>query len=75
MSMEDIRAMRSIEQEFSEAGYRLPEVARVWNVSIKTARKIVSSGQVAHIRIGRGIRVPVEEAKRLLSEGYHPAKN
>jgi excisionase family DNA binding protein len=59
---------------FSEAGYRLPEVARIWNVSVKTARKIVSSGRVAHIRIGRGIRVPVEEANRLLDEGYRPAK-
>ncbi len=57
-----------------EAGYRLHELARVWNVSVKTARGIVSSGRVAHIRIGRGIRVPVEEANRLIMEGYRPAR-
>jgi Helix-turn-helix domain len=60
--------------QFHEAGYRLRELARVWNVSVKTARNIVNSGRVAHIRIGRGIRVPVEEANRLLVEGYRPAR-
>lgn len=61
--------------QIHEAGYRLKELARVWNVSVKTARQIVASGRVGHTRIGRGIRVPVEEANRLISENFHAAKS
>lgn len=55
--------------------YRLEAAARRWNISVKTARAWVSQGRVAHVRVGRGIRVPLSEINRVIEEGYRPARD
>lgn len=52
--------------------YRLPEAAKRWNVSVKTARTWVAQGRVAYCRLGRGIRVPLSEVERIIADGYRP---
>ena len=55
--------------------YRINAAAKRWNVAEKTARVWISQGRVAHVRVGRGIRVPLSEVDRIIAEGYRPAKN
>jgi excisionase family DNA binding protein len=42
------------------------ELAAALQVSVRTVRRMIARGEVRAIRFGRSVRVPVDEAKRLL---------
>jgi len=50
------------------------QAAREWNVSDPTVRSWIGSRKVAVIRLGRSIRIPATEVRRLLENGYQPAE-
>jgi excisionase family DNA binding protein len=42
------------------------DLAAALQVSVRTVRRMMARGEVRAIRFGRSVRVPVDEAKRLL---------
>lgn len=53
---------------------RIREFADRANIAEKTARTWVSEGRISHVRLGRSIRIPLEELNRLVSEGTRAAR-
>ncbi len=43
---------------------RLTTLAKRWDVSVKTLRRAIWSGQLKAVRMGKLVLVPVEEAER-----------
>lgn len=54
---------------------RIPEAARRLNVAPKTIRTWVAQRKIAHVRLGRNIRIEVSEIERIIEAGYMPAKH
>lgn|ERR1035437_223951 len=52
---------------------KVPEVAILLNVSVKTTWKIVYSGKVDVVRIGRAVRIPEDSVDKLIDDGTIPA--
>jgi excisionase family DNA binding protein len=52
----------------------IDEAADDFGVSRHTVRAWVGQGKIGHIRLGRCIRIPASEIRRLLDEGFRPAR-
>jgi excisionase family DNA binding protein len=50
------------------------EAADELNVSKFTVRAWFYQRKIAHIRLGRCVRIPASEIRRLLEEGFCPAR-
>jgi excisionase family DNA binding protein len=50
------------------------DVAAALNVSTKTVRRLISSGRVESVRVGRSVRVSVEALERFLAGGREAQK-
>lgn len=44
------------------------------NLSIHTVRAWIAQRRIAHVRLGRAIRIPVSEIQRLLNSGLTPVR-
>lgn len=42
------------------------------NVSVSTIRAWIAQRKIGFVRLGRAVRVPAEEIRRLLEEGFVP---
>ena len=42
------------------------DLANALQVSVRTIRRMIAAGEVRVIRLGRSVRVPMEEANRIL---------
>ncbi len=51
----------------------VPEAAATLNLSVHTVRAWIATRRIAHVRLGRSIRVPVSEIGRLFESGFVPA--
>ena len=49
------------------------QAAEELNLSKATIRAWVSQRRLGHVRLGRAIRIPVAEIRRVLEAGYVPA--
>lgn len=54
--------------------YRVPGFARALDIAQKTAWAMIASQRIAVVRIGRSVRIPASEVRRLISEGTTPAR-
>jgi excisionase family DNA binding protein len=50
------------------------EAATELNLSRATIRAWIAQRRLGHIRLGRAIRVPADEIRRVLEAGYVPAE-
>ena len=50
------------------------EAAKALNMSKSTVRYWVAARRLGHIRLGRAIRIPDAEIRRLLEAGFVPAE-
>lgn len=50
---------------FTKAYYRPDEIAQLFSLSKRTIYRLIHSRKLTAIRVGRSIRVPREELKRL----------
>jgi excisionase family DNA binding protein len=48
----------------------VPQAAEALNVKPVTVRAWIAQGRLAHIKLGRSVRIPVSEIERLLRDGY-----
>jgi excisionase family DNA binding protein len=46
------------------------ELSNIVGVSRQLISKAVKSGKIKAIKVGKNYRVPIEEAKRILKEGF-----
>ena len=52
------------------------QAAEELNLSPATIRAWIAQRRLGHVRLGRAIRIPAEEVRRLLEAGYvPPARN
>lgn len=49
------------------------QAAEELNLSRATIRAWVAQRRLGHVRLGRAIRIPAEEIRRMLEAGYVPA--
>lgn len=49
------------------------QAAKELNLSKATIRSWVAQRRLAHVRLGRAVRIPAEEIRRVLQAGYVPA--
>ena len=50
------------------------EAAHELSLSIHTVRAWVAQRRIAHVRLGRAIRIPASEIRRVLQAGLRPAQ-
>ena len=50
----------------------IPETARELNLSPTTIRAWVGQRRIGFVRLGRSIRIPASEIRRMLEHGYVP---
>ena len=50
----------------------VPEFAELVALKPATIRRKILERQVAFVKIGRSVRLPIEEAHRLIREGFRP---
>lgn len=55
--------------------YTVPEFAAELRLSIACVRAWTRKRRIAVLRAGRPVRIPVEEAERIVQEGFRPAVN
>jgi excisionase family DNA binding protein len=53
---------------------RVEEAAQLLNVKSSTIRAWIARRRIGSVRLGRSIRVPLEEADRLIAQGTIPAR-
>ena len=56
-----------------EPPVRVAKAAADLGLSIHTIRAWIAQRRIAHVRLGRSIRIPASEIKRLLEAGLTPA--
>jgi excisionase family DNA binding protein len=57
----------------TEAPRTVEQAATDLNLSVYTIRAWIARRKIAHVRLGRAVRVPVAEIQRLLEQGSVPA--
>ena len=50
------------------------ESAQELGLSVHTVRAWIAQRRIAHVRLGRAIRIPESEIRRLLQAGLRPAR-
>lgn len=53
----------------------IPETGDALTLKNKTIRAWIAQRRIGCVRLGRSIRVPLSEVKRLINEGSTPAKD
>ena len=53
----------------------IPEFAAALNISTACARRWVLKRKIAVVKLGRLVRIPESEVRRLVSVGLRPARN
>jgi excisionase family DNA binding protein len=59
----------------AEKKYPVPEVAKILGIAEKTVRKKILEGELGVYRIGTCVRVGENELRRVLEQGFTPARN
>lgn len=57
-----------------EPPLRVATAAAALGLSIHTIRAWIFQRRIAHVRLGRSIRIPASEIRRLLEAGHTPAE-
>ncbi len=60
-------------REFGEPLLTVGEVAQLMRVSNMTVYRLVNSGQLAAVRVGRGYRIREDDVRRYLEQRYMDA--
>ena len=60
------------ESNVNEVLWRVPGFAKALGVTEACVRRWLLTRQLAYIKLGRLIRIPDSERRRLLEEGFHP---
>jgi excisionase family DNA binding protein len=55
--------------------FRVPELAALWNVSPAHVWKLIYSGELGSVLLGRSRRIPAECADAFIRAGMCPAKD
>jgi len=50
------------------------EFAEALGVTVSCTRRWLLEGKIAKVKLGRLVRIPVEECDRLISEGFSPVR-
>jgi excisionase family DNA binding protein len=58
----------------TRAPLTIPEAAQALALSIHTLRTWIANRRLAHIKLGRSVRIPQHEIDRLLDGGLVPAR-
>lgn len=54
---------------------RVSEVAHRLGLRESTIRRRILEKQIGYVKVGRAVRIPVEEVNLLISQGYRPPVN
>jgi excisionase family DNA binding protein len=65
---------RRLTRESAERPRTIAEAATELGLSVHTIRTWVTARRLAHIRLGRAIRIPAAEIKRVIDENTVPAR-
>jgi excisionase family DNA binding protein len=57
-----------------EPPVKVEKAARDLGVSVHTIRAWIAQRRIGHVRLGRSVRIPSSEIRRLLEEGFVPAR-
>lgn len=60
-------------KQISEKLLSVAEAEEITGRKAATWRKDIRTKRVASVRIGRQVRIPLEEIERLIREGYSPS--
>lgn len=60
--------------DINEKKYTVPETAAIFAKSTKAIWNAVAAGDIAVYRIGRSVRIGESEIRRILEEGFQPAR-
>jgi len=52
----------------------IPEFAAALGVTPACIRRWLLERKIAHVKVGRLVRIPAEELDRIIAEGFRPAK-
>jgi excisionase family DNA binding protein len=55
--------------------YRVHEAARPLGMKTRTIREWIVNGKIGHVRLGRSVRIPISEVRRLIADNYRPARS
>jgi excisionase family DNA binding protein len=72
-STEREEPQRRVRREPLEQPRTIAEAANELGLSAHTVRAWVSARRIAHIRLGRAIRIPAAEVRRIIEENTVPA--
>jgi excisionase family DNA binding protein len=72
MAKTDVMKMRAAEKH--EELFRVRDAARPLAIEEKTLRVWIASGKIGHVRLGRSVRIPISEVRRLIADNYRPAR-
>ena len=61
-------------REMTKQPRTVSQAAVEFNVKPPTVRVMIRQGRLGHIRLGRSIRIPESEIRRVLAQGYVPPK-
>ncbi len=53
---------------------KVSEAATEWNVSPATVRSWIGKRKIGYVRLGRSVRIPASEIRRMNESGYVPPK-
>ena len=65
---------REIVRPRGERPLTVSEAAEELGLSVYTVRAWIASRRLAHLRLGRAIRVPAEEVRRVIEQSTVPAE-
>jgi len=52
----------------------VPEFAEGLGITVACVRRWLLERKIAHVKLGRLVRIPSGELERLVAEGLHPAR-
>ena len=58
----------------SPLAYTIRECANALRLSERTVHRLIKSGSLTSVRIGRAVRISTHEVERLIAEGTIPAR-
>jgi excisionase family DNA binding protein len=67
-------ATRGVGRPRAERPRTVSEAAEELGLSVYTVRAWIASRRLAHLRLGRAIRVPAEEVRRIIEQSTVPAE-
>lgn len=55
--------------------FSVPEFADALGVTVACIRRWLLERKVAHVKVGRLVRIPASELERIIEEGFRPARS